>query len=45
MNISVPDSSVADPLVNWATLGLVLKLQNQVGQFYVFCYSMLVLTS
>ena len=38
MDVSVPDSSVADPLVNWATLGLVLKLRHQVGQFYVFCY-------
>ena len=37
MDVSVPDSSVADPLVNWATLGLVLKLRHQVGQFYVFC--------
>ena len=38
MDVSVPDGSVADPLVNWATLRLVLKLQHQVGQFYVFSY-------
>ena len=38
MDVSVPDGSVADPLVNWATLRLVVELRHRVGQFYVFSY-------